>query len=133
MNDKTVALLIARLQGDLSNNKFAKKAGVKPMNITRWTNGTKISLVDFDKLCIAANCKIHEVLYDLRGISEKIKDDYDIPEGYALQIHNLLGEVIKLEELNNNEDEPGALIEHMTEQIVSLREMIEKTGQTNKS
>ena len=99
MDDKTVANLINELIGDHSRQEFSKKAGVKPMSITRWTNGTKISLTDFEKLCLAADRKMHEVL-NFEGVTDSLQKEFNVPEEYSLSIKELLKELLELQQEN---------------------------------
>jgi hypothetical protein len=100
MNDSTIAALIEMIRGDLSRNQLSNKAGVEPMSITRWTNGTRISLVDFAKLCKAQDKTLTDVFEFLEERQLSLKDIFDVPEEYALQVHNLIIEVLKFEKLN---------------------------------
>ena len=83
MDEKHIAKLIKELIGNQSQRAFAEKAGVLDMSLSRWLNGTKINLVDFDKLCKAANRKIHEVL-NVEGVTESLQKDFSVPEEYTL-------------------------------------------------
>ena len=126
MNNKAVGSLIELIQGDLSNREFAQKADVESMCITRWKKGTRISLVDFAKLCKATDYNMSDVLKFYDFTKTKLQEDYKIPEACSSQIHTLLQEVLKLEALNQYKDDNETYISHLTSQIRSLREMIEK-------
>jgi len=123
MNNFIIAGLIQLLKGDESNRQFAKKAGVKEMQLHRWMNGTKISLIDFEKLCIASGRTLGEVFKFVKDAEGTLKYNYDVPEEYAIQIHNLIEAVMRLEEINRGV--PGDLILHITEHVKKLSEVIE--------
>ena len=123
MDDKTVANLINELIGDHSRQEFARKAGVKPMSITRWTNGTKITLTDFEKLCMAADRKIHEVL-NFEGVSETLQNDYSIPEEYTLSIKEHLKELLELQQENSQVGQTDNFIKLMTRHIRETKETL---------
>jgi hypothetical protein len=123
MDDKTVANLINELIGDHSRQEFSKKAGVKPMSITRWTNGTKINLVDFEKLCLAADRKVHEVL-NFEGVTDTLQKEFNVPEEYSLSIKELLKELLELQQENYQSQNSDNFIKLFTRNIRETKETL---------
>ena len=123
MDDKTVANLINELIGDHSRQEFSKKAGVKPMSITRWTNGTKINLVDFEKLCLAAGRKMHEVL-NFEGVTDSLQKEFNVPEEYSLSIKELLKELLELQQENYQSQNSDNFIKLFTRNIRETKETL---------
>ena len=123
MDDKTVAKLIIELIGNQSRNEFARKAGVKPMSISRWTNGTKITLLDFEKLCLAAGRQIHEVL-NFGNISESLQKEFNVPEEYSLSVRELLKELLELQQENYQSQNSDNFIKLMTRHIRETKETL---------
>ena len=123
MDDKTVANLINELIGDHSRQEFSKKAGVKPMSITRWTNGTKISLTDFEKLCLAADRKMHEVL-NFEGVTDTLQKEFNVPEEYSLSIKELLKELLELQQENYQSQNSDNFIKLFTRHIRETKETL---------
>ena len=123
MDDKTVANLINELIGDHSRQEFSKIAGVKPMSITRWTNGTKISLVDFEKLCLAADRKMHEVL-NFEGVTDTLQKEFNVPEEYSLSVKELLKELLELQQENYQSQNSDNFIKLFTRNIRETKETL---------
>jgi transcriptional regulator with XRE-family HTH domain len=131
MDDKVVAKLIKDLMGKQSQRDFASKAGVQPMSISRWMNGTKINLVDFEKLCLAADRKIHEVL-NFKGVTASLQKEFNVPEEYSLSIKELLKELLELQQENyqsqNSDNFIKLFTRHIRETKETLRSMKAKPG-----
>ena len=123
MDDKTVANLINELIGDHSRQEFSKKAGVKPMSITRWTSGTKINLIDFEKLCLAADRKMHEVL-NFEGVTDTLQKEFNVPEEYSLSIKELLKELLELQQENYQSQNSDNFIKLFTRNIRETKETL---------
>ena len=123
MDDATVANLINELIGNHSRQEFASKAGVKPMSLTRWTNGTKINLTEFDKLCSAAGRKIHEVL-NFEGVTESLQKEFAVPQEYTLSVKELLKELLELQQENYLSSQPDNFIKLMTRHIRETKETL---------
>ena len=123
MDDKVVAKLIKDLMGKQSQRDFASKAGVQPMSISRWMNGTKINLVDFEKLCLAANRKVHEVL-NFEGVTDTLQKEFNVPEEYSLSIKELLKELLELQQENYQSQYSDNFIKLFTRHIRETKETL---------
>jgi transcriptional regulator with XRE-family HTH domain len=126
MTSRDVATLIKFIRGRTTNRELARRAGVEPMSITRWTNGTRISLVDFAKLCKAQDKPLTKIFKTFEKKRSTVSFKFSIPEEFTQEVETIVQEAVKLENLNKFKDEPGALIVLATKQIRQLRELLEE-------